>query len=345
MLNTFVRGVRRLPRRLALILGERLGGLAYRFSRRDPRRAAAQNLDRYHRRTAIKNLELAFGRRLPRRELVRIARGCFRTLGRSLMQTLRIPTMTLGEMLSLIDADTFEPAERALARGKGLIFLSAHLGAWELLAGYIARRYNLSCYMVVRRFSYEAVNELIVGIRRSAGLEIIYQGEGAKPAVLAALRRNLPVLILADAHMPQVSGVFVDFFGRPAHTPVGPAALARASGAGIVPVFITWQGLQHRVHVLPEIELVRTEDKQADLIENTQAWTRVVEDIIRRYPEQWPWFHRRWRTGPRRGRKVPQAEPRGGGGSPTPSTRPGRAAGGRGRSPGGTSAAGASSRA
>ena len=115
------------------------------------------------------------------------------------------------------------------------------------------------------------------------------------------MRENGALAILADQDVPRLDGVFVDFFGLPAHTPTGPVALARASGAGIVPFLITWKGRRHHLHVLPEVELVKTRDRRSDVIENTRAWSPVIEGFIRRYPEQWVWFHRRWRTRPGRG--------------------------------------------
>ncbi len=231
---------------------------------------------------------------------MRIVRDCFRNMGRSLIETLRIPAMTEDEILRAVDADSFEPVERVLARGKGVIVLLAHVGAYELLARYFTMRFGRPTCGVAQRLRHPKYDEIINHIRRSYGTEVIYQEMGARP-ILAALRRNRPLFILGDIDMPQVDGVFVDFFGRPAYTPIGPAALARASSAAIVPIFITWRGLRHRVHVCPEIEPLRTRDRDADIAEITRRWTKAVEDIVRTYPEQWIWFHRRWRTRPRDG--------------------------------------------
>jgi KDO2-lipid IV(A) lauroyltransferase len=206
--------------------------------------------------------------------------------------------MTADEIVSLVDADPFEPAERVLARGKGMLVLSAHAGAWELLVAYLAIRLGKPLHTIGRRLYFAPYNDMLLDIRRSAGVETIYQDEGPRGA-LQVLHEGGALGILADLDMPRLEGVFVDFFGKPAWTSTGPAALARAAGAGMVPVFISWErGRRHRVHVLPEVEVVKTRDRRADTMETTRAWARVIEDFIRRRPEQWVWFHRRWRTRP-----------------------------------------------
>ncbi|MDD5436688.1 MAG: lysophospholipid acyltransferase family protein, partial [Candidatus Omnitrophica bacterium] len=93
-----------------------------------------------------------------------------------------------------------------------------------------------------------------------------------------------------------VDGVFVDFFGRQAYTPTGPVVLARASGAVLLPVFIIREGRRHTISIEEPVELVDTGNKEADLISNTQKWSNVVESYVRRYPDQWVWMHRRWKT-------------------------------------------------
>ena len=270
-----------LPRRLVLRIGDGLGAAGYHLFPSERRRITA-------------NLTLAFGRSRPRREIVGIARDCFRSVARSAFETFRLPGISDEDVCSLIDADSFEPVEKVLARGKGLILMTAHLGAWEVLCGYSAIRLGKPLYGVGKRIYYEAYNRWLIDLRRSHGVETIYQETGARPS-LRVLKSGRPLGILSDQDVGRLEGAFIDFFGRPAYTSTGPAALARATGAGMVPIFITWNGLRHRVHVLPEVEFVRTGDRKADDAENTQRWSRAVEDVIRRHPEQWVWFHRRWR--------------------------------------------------
>lgn len=296
-----------VPRSLALSGGELLGGLMYRLAAmnrprgKKPRKERRTFIDLSLERS-LDDVARAFGPSLSSKEMKTLVRGSFRHAGRSLMESLRIPKMSTAKLLSLVDADSLEPVERVLARGKGLIVITPHLGVWELLASWLVQRLDRPFSAIVQRQRFDLYNHLCDSIRKEgAGLRVIYQDAGARP-ILTALRQNLPVGILGDLDLPKLQGAFVDFFGRPAYTPIGPAALARASGAGMVPIFIRWElgsgAPRHRVQVLPEIDQVRTGDKNADILENTQRWTRVVEEIVREHPEQWIWYHRRWRTQP-----------------------------------------------
>jgi KDO2-lipid IV(A) lauroyltransferase len=282
LLRALTRVACALPRRLVLRTAEGLGSAGY-------------HLFPSERRRMIANLTLAFGRSRPKRDIVRIARDCFRSVTRSAFETLRLPAMSEADLAAKVDADSFEPIEKVLARGKGVLLLTAHFGSWEVLGAYYAARSGRPLHVVGRRLYFEAYNRWLVDLRRSCNVETVYQDEGARGA-LRVLRSNGGLGILGDQDVARLDGVFVDFFGRPAYTPTGPAAFARASGAGMMPIFMVWNGLRHRVIVLPEVEFVRTGDRKADDAENTQRWSRVVEGVIRRYPEQWAWFHRRWRT-------------------------------------------------
>jgi len=124
--------------------------------------------------------------------------------------------------------------------------------------------------------------------------------KSAAKAALRALHRKQIVAIPADQSQTRRYGVFVDFFGLPACTTPGPARLAMLSGAPVVPAFLIRDGTsaRHRIVVLPPIDLVKTGDREADAIENTQHCTAVIEMMLRRYPEQWSWFHKRWKTRP-----------------------------------------------
>jgi len=308
IMSTLILISRWVPRRAALAAGERFGDMIHFLARHHG--FSAKRRESTGRRTfvdlsldrCLEDLSQALGGSCTRAERQRIARNAFRNAGRSLAQTLMMPRMSPEEILSLIDADSFEPVERVLNRGKGLLILTPHLGAWEFLASYLVLRLDRPFSAVAQRQRYGPYDELFDSVRRlGAGMEVIYQDSGVRP-ILTALRRNRPVGILGDTDIPRLNSLLVPFFGRPARTPVGPAALARSTGAGMVPIFIRWKPgeghspvlSRHHVHVLPEIELVRTPDKKADLLENTKRWTGVVEGIVREYPDQWIWFHRRW---------------------------------------------------
>ena len=126
-------------------------------------------------------------------------------------------------------------------------------------------------------------------------VNVIYRDESPRK-ILKVLKENRIVGIVADQDVESVEGVFVDFFGHPAYTPAGPAALARASGASLIPVLIMRENGKHSLVVEKPIELADTGDKEKDLVENTRRWSSVIESYIRKYPEQWVWLHRRWKT-------------------------------------------------
>lgn len=310
ILAVLIRFSRWVPRNLALGAGDRLGRLMFVLAKLNSRRSKNQiekkrycfidlSLDR-----SLDDLSQAFGDTLTPREMTEVARGSFRNAGRSMIESLRLPKLPKSELLSMVDSDPFDPVHRVLDRGKGLLILTPHLGAWEILASYLVQTLDRPFSVIVQRQRYSPYNTLFDSVRYDgAGVRVIFQDSGARP-ILTALRQNLPVGILADLNMPKLHGAYVQFFGRPAYTPLGPAALARASGAGVVPIFIRWKAgsganpsaLRHHVHILPEVEFVRTAHKQADILENTQRWTRVIEGIVHTYPDQWIWFHRRWAT-------------------------------------------------
>jgi KDO2-lipid IV(A) lauroyltransferase len=273
-----------MPRRLALAVGESLGATAACLAHRSIRRAS-------------KNLRAAFGPGVSRKWIADTLRECFVAFGRSLMETLRLPALTDAELRRIVVCEGAERIDRALSRGNGVLILSAHMGAWEVLAAWLGLKTGRPFHAIGRRMSVEAYDEVLVGTRRRAGVETVYQDEGPRKT-LGILRENRPLGILVDQDVPQLDSVFVEFFGRAAHTPTAPVALARTTGAALLPVLITWSGHRHRVRVYPEIELVRTGDRRADTVENTQRWSRVVERAIREHPSQWAWFHQRWRTQP-----------------------------------------------
>jgi len=314
LLSGIISGLRWLPRSLALAGGEQLGRLFFRVARTEKYGSSDRDLnlsDNKGRRfidlslrRSLADLQHAFPD-ASEEERIEIVRRSYRNAGRSLVEIMRLQYLGRDELFSRIDADSFEPLERVFARGRGALILTSHLGAWELLASYMVHRLDRPFNAIVHRQRFEPYNQLLHSLRdKGAGARILYQDLGGRP-ILQALRDNQPVGVLGDLDMPKLKGVFVDFFGRPTYTPVGPAALARASGAGMVPIIIHWNrggdgggAPRHRLRVLPEVELVRTGDRHADIRENTQRWSRVIEGVVRENPEQWVWYHDRWRTRP-----------------------------------------------
>jgi KDO2-lipid IV(A) lauroyltransferase len=260
--------------------------------------SAAWVLARRERRRALANLSQAFGPegRLPA-ELRRIGRESFRNLGRSFAELCGLGRSAdvRREVLELVEvSEGVERLTRLLAPGRGLVVVTAHLDNWEL-CGAAAAAAGLPLVAVARRINFDRYHRLVEDLRRRLGLEIVYQKESPR-RLLRAVREGKVVALLADQDLPRLEGVFVPFFGRPAYTPSGPAALAAASGTELVLAYTLRESRdRHRLVVSEPIAFDRSERHGAALA-GTRAWCALLEAVIREHPEQWVWMHRRWRT-------------------------------------------------
>jgi KDO2-lipid IV(A) lauroyltransferase len=176
--------------------------------------------------------------------------------------------------------------------------LTAHFGNWELLAhahGLLGHPVTL----IHRPMRNLRVDEAITEMRAHAGTRAIPKKAAARDAI-RTLRGGGILAIPSDQNQTTRYGVFVDFFGLPACTTPGVARLAALTGAPVFPVFLVRIGEsgRHRFEIQPQVEMVLTGDREADAVTNTQRCSRIIEDMIRRYPEQWIWFHKRWKTQP-----------------------------------------------
>jgi len=181
---------------------------------------------------------------------------------------------------------------------RGALILTGHFGNWELLGSSLGQMgYKLD--IVVRMLDHPVFEEFVSWTRTSSGNRIVYKNRAMRK-LLKSLESNSIVAILVDQNVSAVEGFFVDFFGRSACTNKGPAHLALVSGAAVVPAFIMREGGGHRVVVLEELEVINTGDREQDALVNTARFTRTVEEMIRRCPDEWFWVHRRWKTRPRK---------------------------------------------
>jgi KDO2-lipid IV(A) lauroyltransferase len=256
-------------------------------------------LDRRDRRVALFNLQVAFPEKSPA-ERQRILRASCRNLGRLAAEFCHLPQLTADELPHLVTFADRAAWERDLEQAgrTGGIILTGHFGNWELLA-YAHGLLGHPIALVHRPMRNKVFNEAINAVRTKVGTHTIEKRAAAKEA-LRVLKEHGILVVPADQNQVFSFGVFVDFFGLAACTTPGPARLAMLTGAPIVPVFLVREGEsgRHRLEILPEIELVSTGDRAADIRTNTQRCTAVIEDMIRRYPEQWIWFHKRWKTRP-----------------------------------------------
>jgi Kdo2-lipid IVA lauroyltransferase/acyltransferase len=284
----FIKLIGLLPRPLARAIGITLGLAVYTLHRR-------------LRRVGLRNLALAFPD-MPERERRRILRGEFISLGRQLAEVCLFPRYTRENVSRIVIYDGFENFERAYARGKGVLFLTGHLGAWELSAfAHSLNGHPLS--IVMRSLDNPHIDALLESYRTMHGNRTVDKDDFVR-GLLSAMRAGETVGILMDTNMTPPQGVFVDFFGIPACTASGLARIALRTDAAVVPGFTVWDS-NLRKYILrfePAVELIRTgdnkNDNEADVVANTAEFTKVLEDVIRRYPDQWLWVHRRWKTRP-----------------------------------------------
>jgi KDO2-lipid IV(A) lauroyltransferase len=230
-------------------------------------------------------------------ELTRIARGCYRHLAivaAEFFDILSITKDNISDWMEFEGRDR-ENYEKAHAKNKGIIFFTGHFGNWEFLPVACAILYQ-PINIVYREMDDPVIREMGDRVRRHSGTQLIPKG-GAARRLLRFLSRNENIGILADQNVSWREGVFVDFFGRPASTTSGLAAIALQTGAPVLPAFsYRMKDGRYRLFVWQEVEIIRTGDYDRDILENTQHFTNIIEEMIRKHPEQWFWLHQRWKT-------------------------------------------------
>lgn len=273
-----------LPRRLAYPAGRVLSAVAYRLAARQ-------------RRIAFHNLGMALPT-LSEGERIRIVQGVFDNLGRLLVEFSHFPGLDAHNIQRLVEYQGLDHYRNALEKGKGVLLLTAHVGAWEL-SSFAHSVYGYPMKFLTRPIDNPLVEGLILRYRTRAGNGVISRTDAAR-GVFRALGNNEAVGILIDQNTTRSEGVFADFFGIAAATTPGLATFALRTEAPVVPGFIRWDR-KRRIHVLEfqsPVELVRSGNPEADILANTARFNRVIEDFVRRYPDQWLWIHRRWKTRP-----------------------------------------------
>jgi Kdo2-lipid IVA lauroyltransferase/acyltransferase len=249
------------------------------------------------RRVGEKNLAMALSE-LSARERSQILRRLYRYLGWQLVEFCRMPRYTPKNTRDWIRTEGLEHYLEAARRGKGVLVLTGHLGAWELSSFY----HSLMGYpmgMVIRRLDNRLLDDYVNRIRRLHGNRVLHKDDFAR-GLLTAMREGEAVGILMDTNMTPPQGVFAPFFGRLACTAAGLARVALRTGAAVLPGFMLWEPAEQR-YVLrfgPELEFLQSDDAEADVLAATAQCNQVLEGWIRRYSDQWLWIHRRWKTRP-----------------------------------------------
>jgi len=244
-----------------------------------------------------RNLELALPE-LSAVERERILRGVFYSLGRQLVEFCRMTRYTPENTRNWIRTEGLEHYLAAKARGRGVLIVTGHLGAWELSSFYHSLMgYPMS--MVARPLDNRPLDTFVNGIRCLHGNRVLPKDDFAR-GLLTAMRKGETVGILMDTNMTPPQGEFVEFFGMQACAASGLARVALKTGAAVLPGFMVWEKAERRyvLHFGPELEFTASGDAEADILAATQQCTSAIESWIRRYPDQWLWIHRRWKTRP-----------------------------------------------
>ena len=272
-----------VPRSAAQGLGNILAHLSYIFWPR-------------LRKIGMFNLRLAFPQWDDTKRR-RVLRGSFRNLGRMLANFANFPSLTPENISELVIYEGFENYVEAKKQGRGILYLTAHFGGWEL-GSFAHGLYGHPCHFIVRELDNPLLNRLVRRYRGASGGTSIDKRFFAR-GILKALKDNQAVGILLDQNSLIEEGIFVDFFGNPACTNSGLARLAIKTGAPVLLSLVIWDQIsgKYRIHFEP-IKLAHSPDANKEIGANTAHFTEKIEEFVRRYPDQWLWMHRRWKTRP-----------------------------------------------
>jgi len=271
-----------IPRFIMLPVAEFLGSLACRLGRKRSD-------------VARENIRRAYPGMSPR-EVDSLTTRVYENIAVVIFDFFRIPWLSDRKLKRLVEFEGVENYERAAQKGRGVILVTAHFGNWEMMAAAVGRFLH-PVDIVARELDNPAVDGLVDWVRTSVGNRLISK-ERAMRKLIKSLSGGGVVGILLDQNVQLADSVFVDFFGTLAATNKGPARLAAATGAAVVPIFNVREGGRYRITLGPEIELADTGDKEKDTETNTALCTRAIEDAVRANPDQWFWVHRRWKTRP-----------------------------------------------
>ena len=245
-------------------------------------------------KVALENIKQSFPE-ITDKEAKRLLRGVYMHFGRMFLEIPYIFRMTRDNLERYFVAEGEENILDALSRKKGVFFLTAHFGNWEFLCA-AGSLYLGNLAVLARPADFAPLDRIIHELRSRFGTEVIPK-QRAMRRLLGALKENKLVGILLDQNVDWYEGVYVPFLGRWACTNKGLALLALKTGTPVVPIFLVREkDGRYRVIFEKEVELRQTGDKTRDVEDNTEIFTRVIEKYVKKYPDHWFWFHKRWKT-------------------------------------------------
>jgi len=276
--------IRLLPRRVSMRIGAGIGVLAFRVIREE-------------RHKTINHLTIAYGKEKKPAEIAAMAREVWINLGKSGVEfAIKMHQKEPAIFFKDLEVRGNEYLQEAFKKGKGILGLISHMGCWEGTAMGIPML-GIPAYAIGAKLGNEKLNALLFESRGKKGVATLARGSSYK-TILRILSENNMIGILIDQDT-KVRGVFVDFYGRPAYTPIGAAMLAMDSGAPVLPIFyLKKPDDTYELIIEQEIPLAITGNRRWDMEENTRRFHEVIEKYIKKYPTQWVWMHNRWKTTP-----------------------------------------------
>jgi KDO2-lipid IV(A) lauroyltransferase len=283
-------GISLIPDRIAFFLGNMLGRMFFLLIKRR-RTIAIDNIT-----ASLPFLQAGAGWNPAHGTAEAIAGRTFENLGRSLVEDCKIYHGRGRHIIDAVDFRGLEHYENALAKKKGVAFITAHCGNWEVMAlSFGARIKELS--VIARRQDNTYLNNVLEKIRSAYGNRVIYKHGALKPMV-AEFRKNNIVGVLVDQAVMPDEGVLVKFLGRNCWTTKLPTIISRKTGVPLIPAFVHREGDRHVVQFYPEVEPDLEKDGDDGVRADTAALLSVLEDYIVSYPDQWYWIHNRWKRAP-----------------------------------------------
>ncbi len=285
LIRFFILLIRFLPIRWILKMTSGLGDIAFKLVKSE-------------RKKTIKNLSLIYGNDKTEKEIYQMAREVFQHQGMNFGEYVRTLHYTQREDFSkIIDIEGEENLKEAYDKNVGVLCLMSHTGSWEFSA-ILPPVMGYNTTALSRPMPNPRIDKLIVQARQKRGMKNIGRGK-AYPQLIEALKQGECLIIMIDQDTT-VPGVFVDFMGKSAFTPVGAARLALETKSPVVPMFMMRQpNHRHLFKILPALELIETGDYEKDILENTRLYAKVISDFIKENPTQWVWMHERWKTTPK----------------------------------------------
>jgi KDO2-lipid IV(A) lauroyltransferase len=272
-----------LPRKLCRAWGKTTGLVFY-------------SLDKRHRRIALLNLNVAFGKEISSSGMKKIARRTFMHFGSFLMDIIKFSSLSEKKKNSLIHVEGEENLRSALQEKKGVILVTAHYGSWEIAPFFVSQLGRLK--VIARALDNKLLEKELLKLRTRQGAEVIYKHQATKQ-ILQSLRAKEMVAFLIDQNVQKHQAVFVDFFGRQTATTPSLAAFFLKTQSPIVPLFcVPTSSLHYQIQILEPLKIELEGDYNQQVLKITQICTKIIEAQIRKNPEYWFWLHNRWKTRP-----------------------------------------------